>query len=61
MTDVQVTVGLRREAGMYEAVFAAGQIFINDIADKMIVGELFFIHHGTDSNVFQTGMFLFYR
>jgi hypothetical protein len=27
------------------AVFAAGEVFVNHVADKVIVGKLFFVHH----------------
>ena len=54
MTDVQIAVGLGRKPGLDGAVFAAGQIFVDDVADKMVIGKLFFIHG--NSNIFQTGM-----
>ncbi len=45
VADVQIAVGLGRKAGVDAAVFAAGEVFVNHVADKVIVGKLFFVHH----------------
>ena len=46
VADVQIAVGLGRETGDDAAVFAAVQIFVDDVADKMVIGKLVFVHHG---------------
>ena len=45
VADVQVTVRLRREAGLDGCMFPAFEVFIDDGADKVVVRELVFIQH----------------
>jgi len=46
VADVQVAVGFGRETGLDGAMFAAFEVFFDDGADEMVVGELVFIKHG---------------
>ena len=42
MSDVQIAVGLGREAGVNGGVFACFKIVFNQRADKVVIGKLVF-------------------
>ena len=45
VADVQVAVGLGREAGLDGIVFTAFEVFFDDGADEMVVRKLVFVEH----------------
>ena len=46
MANVQITVRLRREAGVNGGVLTGSQIFINDLTDKVSREGFCLTHHG---------------
>jgi hypothetical protein len=46
MTDMQIAVGLGREAGLYRNVFSRSKIIFNDVADKISDNGFFNNTHG---------------